>query len=136
MERTMDFGSNTFFDGLRVLVTDDSPTTRRMFKERLEKLGIVVVEAADGVKALDILKTTPQPFDLLFCDIQMPNMNGLELCKTLHEADWFEGTPIIMVSTCSDAKEVIGALKLGADDYIPKPFERELLIKVINRVRS
>lgn len=136
MERTMNVGSNAFFDGLRVLITDDSPTTRRVFRMRLEKLGIVVVEAADGVEALNILQAEPQPFDLLFCDIQMPNMNGFELCKTLYEADWFEGTPIVMVSTCSDAKEVIGALKLGADDYIPKPFEPELLIKVINRVRS
>ncbi|MBN2715028.1 MAG: response regulator [Deltaproteobacteria bacterium] len=124
------------FNGLHVLMADDSTTTRRVFQARLEELGITVTPAEDGEDALSKIEAHPQKFDIIFCDIQMPRMNGYELCRKLNESPWFEGTPIVMVSTCSDAREVIKALKLGADDFIPKPFERDLLIKVIKRVRA
>lgn len=124
------------FNGLNVLVADDSNTTRRVFQARLEDLGMTVTAVSDGDAALARLHEGREKFDIIFCDIQMPRMNGYELCKKLNESSWFDGTPIVMVSTCSDAKEVIRALKLGADDFIPKPFERDLLVKVIRRVRS
>ena len=124
------------FNGLHVLIADDSQTTRRVFKMRLEELGISVTAAEDGAAALSKIRENTERLDIIFCDIQMPKMDGYELCKTLSESSWFDGTPIVMVSTCSDAKEVIKALKLGADDFIPKPFERDLLVKVIKRVRS
>jgi CheY-like chemotaxis protein len=136
MNRIIASGAGECFEGLNVLITEDSPATRRVFKMRLEELGMTVVEAADGQEALEYLQKDSKTFDMIFCDIQMPRMDGYDLCKTLSEADWFTGIPIVMVSTCSDAKEVIKALKLGADDYIPKPFEHDLLIKVIKRVRS
>jgi CheY-like chemotaxis protein len=141
MERTMTSTEmhrdvDQIFKGLNVLIADDSMTTRRVFQTRLEALGMRVTAVSDGDVALSKLQEATEKFDIIFCDIQMPRMNGYELCRTLNESSWFDGAPIVMVSTCSDAKEVIRALKLGADDFIPKPFERDLLVKVIRRVRS
>ena len=117
-------------------MADDSSTTRRVFQARLESLGITVAEAEDGEVALSMIQKASGAYDIIFCDIQMPRMNGYDLCRALGSAPWFDNTPIVMVSTCSDAKAVIMALKLGADDFIPKPFERDLLVKVIKRIRS
>ena len=124
------------FQGLNVLMADDSSTTRRVFQSRLEELGIRVTEAEDGEVAFSKIRDANGAFDIIFCDIQMPRMNGYDLCRALNESPWFDHTPVVMVSTCSDAKAVIRALKLGADDFIPKPFERDLLVKVIKRVLS
>lgn len=119
---------------LRALVADDSKATRRIFRSVFESMGIGITEAADGAEALRILEDEIHEFDLIFTDINMPGMDGFELCHRLQNSEWYDGTPLIMVSTLSDASNVMRALKLGADDYIPKPFDREILTKVIGRV--
>jgi len=73
---------------------------------------------------------------IIFSDIQMPTMDGFEFCWRLQQADWYDGTPLVMVSTNSDAASVVRVLKLGADDFIPKPFGREDLAQIIARVLS
>ncbi len=121
--------------GLRALVADDSKATRRIFRSIFESMGIEITEASDGVEALRLLEDGVGSFDMIFSDINMPEMDGFELCHRLQNSDWYDGTPLIMVSTLSDASNVMRALKLGADDYIPKPFDREILTQVIGRVR-
>jgi CheY-like chemotaxis protein len=120
--------------GTRALVIDDSTATRRIFRSLLEPLGLAVLEAEDGRAALDLLEGDPRAAGLIFCDISMPRMDGFEFCARLHQVPWYNGAPVVMVSTQSDAKSVVRALKLGADDYIPKPFDREFLARVIARV--
>jgi two-component system chemotaxis response regulator CheY len=124
----------TLAPGTHALVIDDSAATRRIFRSLLEPLGLTVLEAGDGRAALDLLEQDPHAAKLVFCDISMPRMDGFEFCARLHQAAWYDGSPVVMVSTQSDAPSVVRALKLGADDYIPKPFDRELLARVIARV--
>lgn len=120
--------------GTKALVVDDSAATRRIFRQLLRSLGIEADEAGDGAAALKWLETGIGEIGLIFTDISMPGMDGFELVQTVQRADWYDGTPLIMVSTQSDADNVIRALKLGADDYLPKPFDREVLSLVIRRV--
>jgi len=122
--------------GARAIVIDDSATMRRIFDKQLTGLGLDVVSYADGREALDALEHQIQDATLIFSDIQMPTMDGFEFCWRLQQADWYDGTPLVMVSTCSDATSVIRVLKLGADDFIPKPFNRTDLAQIIERVIS
>ncbi len=122
------------FKDSRMLIVDDSPTTCRVFRKRLESFGASVIEAENGKVALRTIEEEIDSLDMIFCDIEMPEVNGFELCYRLHQSEWYDGTPIVMVSTRSDAKDVIRSLKLGAEDYVPKPFDQDLLVKVIRRV--
>ncbi len=116
------------------VVIDDSATMRRIFDKQLHDLGLDVTTFNDGREALAALETRIQNTTIIFSDIQMPSMDGFEFCWRLQQAPWYDGTPLVMVSTCSDADSVIRVLKLGADDFIPKPFNREDLAQIIERV--
>lgn len=116
------------------LVVDDSIPTRRIFRGLLDELGLRVEEADDGVQALDILEKRIDEFSLIFSDISMPRMDGFELCHRLQEAAWYDGTPFVLVSTENDAPNVVRGLKLGADDFMPKPFDIDVTAQVIERI--
>lgn len=116
------------------LIVEDSRATRRIFRSLLEGMGVRVSEADDGETALALLERSIDEVDVVFSDISMPRMDGFELCHRLQLAPWYDGTPLVMVSTQSDAANVIRALKLGAEDYLPKPFEREDLARITGRV--
>ena len=118
------------------LIIDDSRVTRRILRSILETLGIAVTEKNDAKEALVHLENEIASTQIILSDICMPGMDGYEFCHALHEAPWYDGTPIVMVSTQSDASSVIRALKLGADDYVPKPFEMETLAQIIGRVTA
>ncbi|MCK4303847.1 MAG: response regulator [Candidatus Eisenbacteria sp.] len=128
--------SSIIAPGTRALVIDDSATTRRIFRSQLESLAIEVAEASDGKEALEYLEREIESTQLVLSDISMPTMDGFEFCYRLQQAPWYDGTPLVMVSTQSDATSVIRVLKLGADDYIPKPFDQEVLAQVIGRVMT
>jgi len=120
--------------GAHAMVIDDSATMRRIFEKQLRDLGLGVTACNDGQEALEVLSREIQRTTIIFSDIQMPTLDGFEFCWRLQQADWYDGTPLVMVSTCSDAASVIRVLKLGADDFIPKPFNREDLAQIIERV--
>jgi CheY-like chemotaxis protein len=120
--------------GTKALVVEDSAATRRIFRNLLKGLGIECDDAPDGEEALALLQRRLDEFDIIFTDISMPKMDGFELCHSLHQAPWYDGTPLVMVSTQSDASNVIQSLKLGCDDYLPKPFDREVLARIVGRV--
>jgi len=120
----------------RAVVIDDSATMRRIFERELGGLGIAVTSYNDGRDALSALEAGIADTNLIFSDIQMPSMDGFEFCWRLQQAPWYDGTPLVMVSTLSDATSVIRVLKLGADEFIPKPFNREDLAQIIERVLS
>jgi len=119
---------------LRALIVDDSRPTRRVLRAALTQQGFEVEEAQDGAAAAGILRKGIDRFDIIFSDISMPEMDGFELCQHLQEAPWYDGTPFVVVSTSSDATNVVRALKLGADDFIPKPFDPEIVDRVTRRV--
>lgn len=120
--------------GARAMVIDDSATMRRIFTNQLQDLGLAVTACEDGREALAVLAHEIDRTTIIFSDIQMPTLDGFEFCWRLQQADWYDGTPLVMVSTSSDAASVVRVLKLGADDFIPKPFNREDLAQIIERV--
>jgi len=112
-----------------ILVVDDDLTTRKMLRFVLEQqAGHRVVEAEDATAALRHLDEAMSPFDLAMIDVVMPGIDGLELCRRIRATS---NLPIIVVSARGDIQSRVRGLQLGADDYLPKPFDpSELLARV------
>ncbi len=109
--------------GIRVLIVDDSLVMRKILERSLRQAytaGIdTVVEAADGAEALQ--KLSGDPVNVIFSDINMPNLNGLDFLKKLQETP-HKDVPVIMVTTDGGEKTVMEAISLGAKGFIRKPF--------------
>jgi two-component system chemotaxis response regulator CheY len=118
----------------KAFIVDDSVPTRRIFRMILEELGFTVNEAVNGKVALEKLEELIKETVIIFSDISMPVMDGFELCFKLMQESWYDRTPFVLVSTESDAKNVIKGLKLGADDFLPKPFDKEIVAQVLLRI--
>lgn len=110
----------------RILVTDDEEQMRDLLVSNLEKEGYETVTATNGLEAIDLLKE--QSFHLVLLDVMMPELDGLTACMRIRE---FSNVPIIMLTARSEELDRIHGLKIGADDYITKPFSpRELLARI------
>lgn len=113
-------------DGKRILVVDDEPRMIGMIRRNLELEGHQVIEAHNGLEALDAVRTRLP--DLVLLDVMMPELDGFETLKMLRE---FSNIPIIMLTAKGEENDVVYGLELGADDYIPKPFGvRELSSRI------
>jgi DNA-binding response OmpR family regulator len=114
-----------------ILVIEDEPSVAIALRDSLESEGYSVKTAPDGSEGFRIASTEKQndALDLIILDVMLPKMNGLEVCQRLRDAGI--ETPIIMLTARSAASDAAFGLKLGADDYIPKPFDvGELLARV------
>ena len=115
----------------RILIVDDDPRLSEMVSEYLGNAGFRTTVAANGSEGLALLAR--EPFDALVLDLMLPDMDGLEVCRRVRavaEAP-HAGIPILMLTARGDATDRIVGLELGADDYLPKPFEpRELLARL------
>jgi sigma-B regulation protein RsbU (phosphoserine phosphatase) len=112
-----------------LLVVDDNETNRDLLARRLERQGYRVVLAESGRQALEILKQ--HPFDLVLLDIQMPEMNGYEVCQQLKADEGTRDMPIIFISALGDIQDKIQAFTVGGVDYVTKPFQfQEVLARV------
>ena len=112
---------------MRILIVDDSSTMRRIIGNVVQQLGFAKEdfdEAEDGVVAWKLFKENNN-YDVVLTDWNMPNMNGLELVKTIRSTD--KKVPIVMITTEGGKGEVITALKAGVNNYIVKPFSAEIL---------
>ncbi|MEN9938298.1 MAG: hypothetical protein RLZZ387_4877 [Chloroflexota bacterium] len=110
----------------RILVVDDSPTIRRMVMASLRLLGDVQFdEAGSGLEALERLALAPA--DLLILDLNMPDMHGFEVLRFLREHQRYRSTPVIVLTTRSDAESHERAAAAGASSYLTKPFEPAVL---------
>lgn len=109
----------------RLLVVDDNDFNRDVLVRRLERQNHTVVQAVNGRKALELLRS--QPFDLVLLDILMPVMNGLELLQRLKASDELRHLPVIMISALNDIDGVAHCLTMGADDYLPRPYNQVIL---------
>lgn len=125
---------NIPLENLKALVVDDYETMRRKISDVLRKLGISVKEAENGIHALELLRK--EKVDIVFTDIVMPEMDGFELCQEIRKSADLLDIPIVVTSTHCDSGYVIKALRMGADDYIVKPVEPQLIEKVINRLKT
>ncbi|MFC1949471.1 sigma-54-dependent transcriptional regulator [Chloroflexota bacterium] len=113
----------------RVLVVDDEEIIRKLLQRTLEVAHYDVVTAASGEEALN--KVSQMDFRVVLCDITMPGMSGIELLQQL-TANWPE-TPVIMVTALADAQTAVEAMKMGAYDFIVKPFDSPDLLQKMHR---
>ncbi len=111
---------------MRALVIDDSRAVRSIIREILKGFGFDVVEAADGRQALDRLREVGR-VDLALVDWNMPEMNGLEFVRAVRAQSIYDDMPMMMVTTESDMTNMILALESGANEYVMKPFTRDVL---------
>ncbi|MGC8836910.1 MAG: response regulator transcription factor [Anaerolineae bacterium] len=112
---------------MRVLVVDDDPPSVKMISFLLREEGYTVLTAADGEEALRLVQEE-RP-DLVILDVMMPKVDGLEVCRRLRRQ--MVDVPIIILSAKGETADRVMGLELGADDYLPKPFEpMELLARV------
>ena len=125
-------GSSTL-DRMRCLVVDDDPKFRGYISSGLRESGIECQTAADGSAALAVLESPLEtPFDLILMDVMMPVQSGWELLHDLRERG--RETPVIFVTARDAVEERVKGLKLGADDYIIKPFAFDELLARIDAV--
>ncbi len=109
---------------MKILVVDDSTTMRRIIANSLKAAGYEDIdEAGDGLEALKKLDGV----DLVLTDWNMPGMDGITLVKSIREDPGRQGLPIIMVTSEGAKDEVMEALKVGVNDYVVKPFTKDVL---------
>ncbi len=114
----------------RALAVDDSATMRNLVKIALEAEGFTVDTAENGQSALELAKKNT--YDIVISDINMPVMDGLQFLKEFREIN--KRTPVLMLTTETEARKKEEAKRLGATGWIVKPFKPEDLVKVVKRV--
>ena len=113
----------------KILIIEDEPDAAEFLKMHLEKNGYDVLCALDGKEGYRLARTRAP--DLILLDLMLPEMNGLEICKTLKLNKKTHLTPIIMLTAKGTESDKVIGLELGADDYVTKPFSpRELMARV------
>jgi DNA-binding response OmpR family regulator len=110
----------------RILIVDDEEVIRKFLKIHLNKLGYEVTEAEDGQKAID--RIGERKFDLIICDVMMPNKNGWEVVKEVKSNPKLDQIPIILLTAKNDDVDMFKGYELGADYYMTKPFTKDQLL--------
>lgn len=115
--------------GRTVITVDDASTIRRMISFTLRSAGHEVIEAADGMEALNQLRS--RGVDLVISDINMPRMDGIELTRQLRALDRHKSTPILLLTTESDPAMKAKGKQAGATGWLVKPFQQDQLLGVV-----
>lgn len=109
-----------------ILVADDSRTLRKIFTMELNSLGFHnILQARDGREAMEMVRG--HSVDLLLLDMEMPEMDGLEVLETIKTDEALKALPVIIVSGADEVEKAIRCIEIGAEDYLPKPFDPILL---------
>ncbi len=106
----------------RLLIAEDEKKLRVLMRDFFEVKGYEVVEAEDGIQA--VVEAKKQPFDLIFLDIMMPGMDGMEACEQIRQ---FTDAPIVFLTAVHDDESKLKGYACGADDYLTKPFSLDVL---------
>ncbi|MEY4350837.1 MAG: hypothetical protein RL078_900 [Bacteroidota bacterium] len=117
---------------MHILLIDDERAIRRALKEILEFENCQVQEAESGVQALQLLEQ--RTFDLIFSDIKMPHMDGIELLEQIKKKQL--DTPVVMISGHGNVETAVGAIKLGAFDFIEKPLDLNRILVLLRQVKD
>ncbi|MEO0601026.1 MAG: response regulator [Myxococcota bacterium] len=121
--------------GTLVMVVDDSATIRRQVGHALEEAGFAVIDAKDGVDALTQLEAGPVP-SIMVCDVNMPNMNGLELLEEMQQRSGLAAVATVMLTTEGQPELIRRARRLGAKGWLVKPFRPDLLLDAVRRLEE
>ncbi|MBU2515062.1 response regulator [bacterium] len=114
----------------RILVIDDSPIVRNLHSVMLKSAGFQTEDAVNGFDALE--KAMKIDFDLMIVDINMPKMDGFAFCREIRNSTKYKDTPLLIVSTESEAEDKMKGFKAGANLYLIKPVRPEILIENVN----
>ena len=117
---------------VRVLLAEDNPVNQKLAKLMLTKAGYQVKVAKNGQEAVDKFTASPEDFDLIFMDIQMPELDGMEAAETIRKKG-FDTIPIVAMTAHAMKGDREECLKAGMDDYISKPIKREIVFKMIEK---
>src|SRR3989338_9345699 len=112
-----------------ILIVEDSPVEAEMLRRILVRAGYRVMLAKNGEEGLQALRE--HPCALVMSDINMPLMDGYELCRTIKLDEKLWSIPVILVTMLSEPKDIIRALEVGADGYITKPYIEAILLHLI-----
>ncbi len=119
-------------DGLAsILVVDDNP---KFLQDALPMYGYSIKVATDGLEALKILSSGKYHFDLILLDVMMPNMDGWDTLKVIRKNAETQYIPVIMITALGEDQKMVSGLKIGADDYVVKPFVLPNLLARIEAV--
>ena len=106
----------------QAMVIDDSRAMRLILRKTLERFGYDVAQASNGKDALEQIHRESSQVSLFLVDWNMPEMNGLEFLKSLRSEPRFGSVPVVMVTTETEADQILTALEAGANEYVIKPF--------------
>ena len=116
----------------KVLVVDDDPQVLKLLRVNFELEGFDVLSATNGEEALEMVgKDTP---DVVVCDVMMPGIDGLEVVRRLRAQPDTAALPLVVVSAKAQRADIRAGLKLGADEYVTKPFDPAELIATVQRL--
>ncbi len=113
----------------KALVVDDSRAVRMILAKTLKELGFEVQEAANGREAWEVIEAERTALTLVLSDWNMPEVNGLELLKRLRQDPKLSSLIVVMVTTETELDQMAVALEAGANEYIMKPFTKEILVE-------
>ncbi len=116
-----------------ILAVDDSKVDRAIIQKSLKPLGITVMEAIDGIQALDIIKNGDRQFDAILIDIEMPKMDGYTLAGEIRKYNKFKNLPLIAVTSRTSKTDRMRGVEAGMTEYITKPYSPEYLMNVVKR---
>jgi DNA-binding response OmpR family regulator len=113
---------------MRALLVDDDHELARLLREYLGPHGVSVEHVEEGAGALERLASTADPYDIVLLDVMLPGMDGFEICKRIRTK---HDVPVVMLTARGEDTDRVVGLEIGADDYVPKPFNpRELLARM------
>ena len=113
---------------IKILVVDDESRMRKLVRDFLERAGFQVLEAGDGMDALDVFYDN-QDIGLIIMDVMMPKMDGWEVCREIRKES---KVPIIMLTARGEERDELNGFELGVDEYISKPFSPKILVARVN----
>src|SRR5215510_14301185 len=115
--------------GLRILIVDDEPLMRLSMVDALEAVGYDVQAAASGTEGIEAIRS--REFDLVITDLRLPGVDGLSVLKATKEKA--PQTDVVVITAHGSVETAVGAMKLGAFDYITKPFQMDELLIIVER---
>jgi two-component system chemotaxis response regulator CheY len=118
----------------KVLIVDDSRTIRTIIRRIMLELGFEVCEASNGVEALKVIEVEKAAVKLVLADWNMPEMNGFDLLVRLRQDPELSSLKIMMVTTETEMDHMASALEAGADEYVMKPFTKDILVEKLEFV--
>jgi two-component system, chemotaxis family, chemotaxis protein CheY len=118
----------------KALVVDDSRAIRMILARSLRDLGYEVREAENGRRALEVIEIEKASLELVLADWNMPEVNGLDMLKQLRRNPALSSLVVVMVTTETDLNQMAAALEAGANEYVMKPFTKDILMEKLELV--